>query len=266
MKPTLTVEDVLHDIEIELLQSAVTHNELGQSVAAVRSYQNRLRSELLDRGRLPEDVRKAAAAHFELTDMVLTLLEETAIRLQTVQWEQQRLLRRLLPTVEGPPKTPGAGGELSSAAPTESTALNAASRPAHEYSLEAETVSLSSMGDATSPVAEDDWSRRAADLQKLLTADQVHVQVDVQPSSTPVVGPALGNLKAALHSLVIFYVNRFADRQSAVNQALGGWVLELQDALRRQQDDIDLLRGEVRGIQERLGRSPASVVPEERDS
>ena len=100
MKASLTVADVLHDVEIELMQSAVTHNELGQSVGAVRGHMNRLRSELLDHARLPGDDRKVAAAQFELTDMVLTLLEETAIRLQAIQWEQQRLLRRLVPGPE----------------------------------------------------------------------------------------------------------------------------------------------------------------------
>ena len=88
----------------------------------------------------------------------------------------------------------------------------------------------------------------------------------MQASGAPVVGPALVSLKTALHSLVVFYVNRFAERQGAVNQALGEWVLDLQDAARRQQDEIDLLRGEVRAIQAQIEQNPAPAAPERQGS
>jgi hypothetical protein len=263
----LTVDDVLHDIEIELLQSAVTHNELGRSVEAVRSYQNRLRTELLDQGRLPGDVRAVAAAQFELTDMVLTLLAETALRLQAIQWDQQRLLRRLVPMPQGSTEP-----QPGSRQPVAAAGQEAEQEAAQSESLRPDECGLPGEEDtdrgasAALPAREDEWARRAAALETLLAEEHLRVQVDVQPSETPVVGAALGTLKTALHSLVVFYVNRFAARQGAVNQALGAWVLELQDTARRQQDEIDLLRGEVRRIQAQLRQYPAPATPEQQDS
>jgi hypothetical protein len=263
VKTSLTVDDVLHDIEIELLQSAVTHNELGRSVEAVRSYQNRLRTELLDQGRLPGDVRAVAAAQFELTDMVLTLLAETAIRLQAVQWDQQRLLRRLVPMPQDSTE-PQPGSRQPVAAAEQEAAKSESLRP-DECGLPGEE-DTDCGASATLSAMEDEWARRAAALETLLAEEHLRVQVDVQPSETPVVGAALGTLKTALHSLVVFYVNRFAARQGAVNQALGAWVLELQGTARRQQDEIDLLRGEVRRIQAQLRQYPAPATPEQQDS
>ena len=50
----LTVEDALNDIEIELLQGAVTRDDLGQSVQNVRRFQNQVRGETLDAHTRPD--------------------------------------------------------------------------------------------------------------------------------------------------------------------------------------------------------------------
>ena len=43
MRPT-TPNDVLNDIEFELMQGAVSRDELGQGIQTARQYQNRVRA------------------------------------------------------------------------------------------------------------------------------------------------------------------------------------------------------------------------------
>lgn len=78
MKSVLTAQDVLGDIEFELVQGAISKDELGRGVVQVKEYQNKLRSELFQSGQKPPDWQQVAARQFQLNDMLLTLLQEMA--------------------------------------------------------------------------------------------------------------------------------------------------------------------------------------------
>ena len=51
-----------------------------------------------------------------------------------------------------------------------------------------------------------------------MSVDRLALQMEIAPSTTPLVGPLLDALKRPLHQLVIFYVNRIAVQQMTINR------------------------------------------------
>jgi hypothetical protein len=228
MTTGFTIADLVRDIEIELLQGDVLDRELSASVAEIRRFQQQMRTQLLDgSGRI--DLRTVAGRQFEMNDLLLTLLHETALRLETLQREQHAVIRRLADAV--PP----------------SAALNP---PAANAQVRAEV--LPAPGDAALPV--DAWTRRLAEVAAAMRGDALQLDVALQGSGTPVVGSAVDGLKRALHGLVIFYTNRLAERQSAINRLYGQWIIHLHEQARAQDDELGHLRAAVRALQARLDR------------
>ena len=59
-------------------------------------------------------------------------------------------------------------------------------------------------------------------------------------------------LRLMLHDLVLFYLRQLAQKQVAVNQTYGEWVLHLIEMSEHQQDHIDLLNARVAALETRL--------------
>lgn len=228
MTTGFTIADLLRDIEIELLQGDVLDREVSASVAEIRRFQQRLRTELLD-GSSRVDLRAVAGRQFEMNDLLLTLLHETALRLEALQREQHVVIRRLVDSVPL----------------TTATAAPATPTPADEEALPA-------AGAVAAPV--DEWTRRLVEVEAAMRGDALQLDVAVQGSATPVIGAALNSAKAALHSLVIFYINRLAERQAAINRLYGQWIIHLHEQNRAQEDELGQLRAAVRAVQARVGR------------
>jgi hypothetical protein len=69
--------------------------------------------------------------------------------------------------------------------------------------------------------------------------DALALQLEVTPNETPVVGRLIGNLRAAVHSLVVFYGNQLAARQTEINRVYGGALQQLM--LERERDRAAVL-------------------------
>lgn len=230
MTTAFTIGDLLRDIEIELLQGDVLDRELSASVAEIRRFQQTLRTEMLDGGH--SDLRAVAGRQFEMNDLLLTLLQETALRLEALRREQHAVIRRLADAVP-----PVIAAELA--------------RPA-QPPVAAGHAAAESHAAATPPV--DEWTRRLAEVEAAMRSDALQLTVAVQGSGMPVAGAAVDSLKRALHGLVIFYINRLAERQAAINRLYGQWIIHLHEQGRAQVHEIDRLRAEVRSLAARLDR------------
>ena len=230
MTTAFTIADLLRDIEIELLQGDVLDRELSASVAEIRRFQQTVRMELLESGHA--DPRAIAGRQFEMNNLLLTLLQETALRLETLQREQHAVIRRLADAL---PQDAAAGRVR---------ALSAKDAPS----------AAADSGASTAPPPVDAWTRRLAEVEAAMRSDALQLTVAVQASATPIAGAALDRLKGALHSLVIFYVNRFAERQAAINRLYGQWLIHLHEQDRAHVDEIDRLRAQVRALAARLDR------------
>jgi hypothetical protein len=75
------------------------------------------------------------------------------------------------------------------------------------------------------------------------------------------VGRLLGRARAALHSLVVFYSNRLAARQTEVNHTYGDtlqWLLQSREADR---EALELLAAEVAQLRARPDSAQTSSEP-----
>lgn len=227
MSTSFTVQDVLSDVEIELLQGAVTHDELGQSVQNVRRFQNNVRGETLDSAGARPDYRQIASRQFQINDMLLTLIQETVTRLRGLELELRKAERAALRS----------GGAVAFVAPVLSADVP-------DLGVEAEFVADS--------IPDLEYVRHLDALQDAMREDALLLQIEAIPSDLPAIGKALGSLRAMVHSLVVFYVNRLAQKQSEINRLYGGSLRDLHQANRQQQGEIDHLSAQLAAIQDRL--------------
>ena len=205
--PSLGVQDALDDIDMELLQDAVQRDDLGQSVQNVRRFQNSARKEVLDTGGKP-DYREIAKRQFQVNDMLLALLQELATRQRALELEL---------------RMPQPGGTFRTGIP-----------PA--------VVSAAGEGDALRPPSED-LVRQLDAIQGVMHDDALRLQLEITPTDTPVIGRLVGSMRAAVHSLVVFYGNQLAAKQTEINRVYGSVLQQL--LLGRAQDRAELasLRG-----------------------
>lgn len=200
--PSLGVQDALDDIDMELLQDAVQRDDLGQSVQNVRRFQNNARKEVLDTGGKP-DYREIAKRQFQINDMLLALLQELATRQRALELELR------IPQPDGTLRT----GIPPAAAPDEGE------------------------DEVTRPPSED-LVRQLDAIQAVMHDDTLRLQLEITPTDTPVIGRLVGSMRAAVHSLVVFYGNQLAAKQTEINRVYGSVLQQL--LLGRAQDRAEL--------------------------
>jgi hypothetical protein len=193
-----SAEDVLRDIEFELAQGAISHDDLGRSIQAIARYQNKMRAELLQDQRRAADERETITRLFQINDMLIAMSQEMAEAIQSLRLDLRKMAQ--LPTP--PPEESGqsASGFTSGAGERLDTELR-------------------------------------AEIKEALKPDALRVSMDVQPARIPLLGHILHRLRAGLHSIALFYTNRLAQRQAMVNQTQGQAILHLIEIIERQQND-----------------------------
>ena len=216
-----TADEILRDIEFEILQGALGQDDLGQALQTARRFHTRSRHELLSAETRGRD-RNLAARQFQIDDMLLTLLQEMAGRLRRLQIELQRTAG-LLPAA-------GAGsgaGEIDAVPDTDPP------RPAEPV-----------------PGAGPEPPESTIEIEKL------DVEAHIRPVRLPLVGGLLTRLRAALHTLPVFYVRRLAEQQTEVNRALAESVAQVNHLLARQQAQIEALDQQVQALRARSDPAP----------
>ncbi len=226
MRRRLGADDVLNDIEFELIQGAISQDELGQSIQIVKRYQNKLRHEMMSNSR-HLDSSQVIARLFRLNNMIITLLQEAAAAINSLRLES-RHLAQLSKDVSKPRD------------PVDAT------DPSELGQLELSGTTGSS---AVSYLDEDLRGR----LEAVMQAESLEVNMDVRERSIPVIGWFIKRLRIALHDLVLFYVKRLADRQLKANWVYGDSVLRLFELYENQQERINELNMELRSFRVRYG-------------
>src|SRR5512139_1840474 len=90
-----TAQDVLGDIEFEIAQGAVSRDDLGQGIQAVRQFQAKTRAEIFDAKAGALDQRQIISRQFQILDMQTTLLQETAAAIRSLQLDLRRVSQAL---------------------------------------------------------------------------------------------------------------------------------------------------------------------------
>ncbi|MGB0386106.1 MAG: hypothetical protein ACPGWR_14965 [Ardenticatenaceae bacterium] len=238
MNRSLTAEDVLRDIEFELVQGAISKDELGQGIQAVKKYQNKLRGELFEGDALSKENRDVVSRQFQINDMLTTLLQEMAAKIQTIRLELHQtkgLSQRL-----SQPKTNGHRSECEP-----------------EIEIEIEIDRPSNLPQPTStpaPIALDQellW-RPPTEVEEAMREEALQIQMDVRAASIPIVGSMVKRVRMALHNLTLFYTGKLAMKQAAINRTYGDWLLDLNEQNLHQQEQIANLTQQVLALQERI--------------
>lgn len=202
MKSTLTHEDIIADIEFELMQGSISRNAIGESIQTVRQFQNAQRQQTFDTEHSVENLYEALSRQYQLNDMLLTLLQEMAKSNQEMQQ-----------------KIDWVGQARRDKTPQPRTPRNPSGQAA------ASGIEL----------------RPTDDLLATMQLDAIHQKMDLQPTRRPI--PVLGGLirkfRLGLHQVSLFYVNRLAKKQTAVNNTHADWLLYLHALIRHQQEEFE---------------------------
>lgn len=215
MSTSISSQDILDDIEFELAQGAISRDDLGRGILAVKQYQSKLRTELLQPDQEEPALRAALGRQFQLNDMVLTLLQETAAAVRDFRLQLQRDRQ-----LSSPPRDQRA----------------ASSEPS----------------DVGVTLTEDQWR----DTTPLRDAGKTSLEpeLDLRPTSLPIIGFVLQRLRHAFHTLVLFYLRKLGDKQKKINNTYSEWLL-YQDSLHRYHEEENVrLRRQVIELEKRLAR------------
>jgi hypothetical protein len=209
----------------------MSREDLGQSVQAVRQHLNKTRSELYQSEHKGLDSREIASRQLQIDDMLLTLLQETAGRIQRLEMEvrhARRLMRDAEPTVlanETGPRIP-------------------------------------QLLDLWTPEGpdEDPFGWPPTEIEGAMRDAALQLGPQVRPVSMPLVGGLLTRLRDAVHDLPLFYTRRLAKKQAVVNRTYGNWILHLYRLLQYQQNQIQALIGQLAALEARTTTGQASVT------
>lgn len=191
MPPSPTTAEILNEIEFELMQGAVSRDDLSRGVQAIKQFQNKLRAEVFQSAE-PGINRPIMSKLFQLNDMLITLLQEMAATQQALQRDTRR---------------------VSQWARREETQSS---------------LGLLSQWDALSS------ERETTEIEKVMRAETIHVDIQARLTRWPMVGRFIGALQIFWHRPALFYVRLLAERQAEVNRILGDWILYLNERDREQ--------------------------------
>jgi len=237
MKSLLTARDVLNEIEFELVQGAISRDDLGRGIQAVRQHQNKVRSEVLRASRRAPSSRKVVTQLFQINEMLITLVQETAAAVQSLRMDLRKVARMQIASSATAPPSISTTGEKSIDIPM---ATEAPTPDRVEVDL--------------------DW-QVPAELENAMRPQALQVKMDVRSADVPIIGGLVRRLRVALHSLACFYVYKLAGKQVEVNLAYGDWIVRLIQMYEHQQRQIDVLSTRLTSLEARLAEADETLSP-----
>ncbi len=230
MTPAVTTTDILHSIEFELAQSAISRTELGDGLNAVRQLQNKARTATFESNKAFTDMRAVITQQYQINDMHLTLLQELTAAVQAMQLDVRRVSQL-------PPRESRASVRPSALPTRLSDATSGSSSPVEAASVD------ELPGDWPDGDVMPLWSDEP--IEAAMKPDLLKQKIDVRPVTTPLVGGLIRRVRAAFHSLTLFYVQQIGQKQTGVNQVYGERLLQLTALVQQQQQQIEALHAQV---------------------
>jgi hypothetical protein len=227
----LTAHDVLSDIEFEIAQSAVSRDDLGQGIQAVRQFQAKTRGEIFDAKTGALDQRQIISRQFQILEMQTTLLQETAAAIRTLQLDLRRVSQTL-------------AQRTSNLAPVATTGATSDSAGADQFA-----ASIDWSLDEVVPL--EFAPEKMEQIEQAMRREALDVKVDARPVKVPLIGGLLQRLRTAVHSLAWFYAYQLGQRQAPVNQLYGEQLLHLMQLSNAQQQQLAQLEAQIVQLQTR---------------
>ena len=215
MARSYMVKDILDDIEFEILQGTIASQEIKKGLEDVRAYQNKARGEALARLKLTDPQREVFSRQFQIIDMLLNLMMELALTVQSTQADARRI-GLALPTRQETGSDRGANN------------LGDASR-ATVNPMAAEIVSSLEF-------------KPAAELESIMQPDTLAFEPQMQSIRIPVIGPLFTKLRLFYQRPALHFTRLLAHRQSEANRILSERLLFLEAVVEAQQAQIEKLQ------------------------
>ena len=236
MEHRVSAQRIWDDIEFELAQGLPSQDELGRSIRAVQQHQDTVRATVFGKGGRLGDLREIVARQFQINEMLLTLLQETATSLRKVQLDVERISR-------APHHAP---------ASPQFPAVAAVAAPMGGQTVEETLRDISDP--ARSPGSLDGVSRPLSDLEQGMRPDALALSMPREgQSTTPLVGGLILRIKRAFHRLVLFHVRSLSERQGAINRTYGEWIRYQAGLVERQGEKLSGLSRRLAAIETRTG-------------
>jgi hypothetical protein len=216
MARSLMVQDILDEVEFEIAQGVITTGELGDGVQAVRQYQNKLRAETFKSMKATDPRRELLSRQFQVNDMLINLLQEMVLTLETTRVELQKLYSR---------------------AP-QATATKAGPETPELRNARMEPVALEMVG-------EDLPDRSSEEVERAMQPEAIEIDLQARPFHWPIIGWLLTRLRIFYQRPALFYTRLFANRQAPINRVFGDHILQLEALLRLQQRQIHALSAQL---------------------
>jgi hypothetical protein len=257
MNYPLNVSEVLNDIDFEIAQGVIARQGLGEAIQAVRQYQNVSRTEVFKTVRLTDRYREAFSRLFQIVDMLLNLVYELGLRLQSLQRAVQQL--RQLPAEALMPVHPASAREYPG--------LEQAPRP--EERLETEMPGPDAAPRETrtpelSPLpsgSKNGWQFRSPqEVERAIRPEAIMVELQARVIHTPIIGWLLTKLRIFYQRPALFYSQILANRQAAVNRVLGDRILYLEELVLAQQRQLEVLHARLEANEEPGKPAPTPPV------
>jgi hypothetical protein len=216
MMHTLTAKEILDDIEFEIAQSIISLEELRDGIEAVRQFQNNVRQKTFESLKITDPYREVLSRQFQVNDMLISVLQEMALSIQSMQLEIKNL-RQLPSTILQVPRTVPHALKKDEVAPNEQLDLRET-----EYEI-----------------------RSSDEIKNAMRPETIQVDLQARPIRWPVIGWLLTKLKIWYQRPALFYTQIFASRQAPVNQVLGDRILYLESYIQAQQGQIEALKSQL---------------------
>lgn len=216
MMHTLTAKEILDDIEFEIAQSIISVEELRDGIEAVRQFQNNVRQNTFESLKITDPYREVLSRQFQVNDMLISVLQEMALSIQSMQLEIKNL-RQLPPTILQVPRTVPHALKKDEVAPNEQ-------------------LDLREMG----------FEIRSSDeIKNAMRPETIQIDLQAPPIRWPVIGWFLTKFKIFYQRPALYYTRIFAERQAPVNRTFGDHILYLETLIRAQQQQIEDLEAQM---------------------
>jgi hypothetical protein len=215
----LTVNDLLNDIEFEIAQGLVSKEGVGPAILAVREFQNRARIDTFSETKVSNPYRDVLARQFQVTDMLLALLQEMDLRHLQLQSEILKLAGR-------PPLPPPPTPEPAAPPPQAVEVFPAEVAPSPAPRVVAIPVTL----------------RDPSEIEAVMRPEMIEVGLQVRPILWPLIGKLLTKLRILYQRPALHYTTLLSQRQGPVNRVLGDRILALEALVLAQQEQINALQ------------------------
>jgi hypothetical protein len=224
MSERLSATDVVRDVEFELLQGVVSRDEIGQALQSLREHQYKARSRMLQGGSTAAGAADALRRQYEITEMVITLLQEMNSRVNDLQLEVRR--------------------------------VGALPREIREPIPDAARGVQTDLTDA--PDAATSWllphsPRQTEEIERSMGGEALDVSMITSTGSVPLIGWLVNRVRVFFHARGLLYARALASKQAPINQTYGDWLLYLNGVNQQQQAEIASLRAEVSALRAEQG-------------